>query len=145
MVTIDLTCDLQLKRGFSFHNCLSTQLTVIVIYLLCDNKFIFWAIVYLLARFIEINKSINSKFLIAQYLDDFSSSKTTVPYRQGGNFKPRYHELSFFKKHSSRSFNRMYISFDSCALNFCAYCMIISYSTFHFLSLQTSHQTLLLL
>ena len=44
---IDLTRDLQLERGLSFHNCLSTQLAVIVIYLLYDNKFIFWAIVNL--------------------------------------------------------------------------------------------------
>ena len=46
LVTIDLTCNLQIKRGLSFHYCLSTQLAVIVIYLY-DNKFIFWVIVYL--------------------------------------------------------------------------------------------------
>ena len=61
LVTIDLTYNLQIKRGLSFHNCLSTQLAVIVIYLY-DNKFIFWMIVYLEAKFIEINQSVNLNF-----------------------------------------------------------------------------------
>ena len=82
---------------------------------------------------------------MAQYVDDCPSTKTTVCYRRGGNFCLDIMTLLSLKTTLARSFNQIYLPFDSCALTLCAYCMIVSYSTFHLLSLQTSHPTLSLL
>ena len=74
-------------------------------YALYDNKVFFGGDRIFVGKINRNKQMYKFKFLIAQYLDDFPSNKTTVHYRGGGNLSQDITNCLSLRSTLARSFN----------------------------------------